>query len=87
MLESSVSSRAQGPLPQVIAKVIGSTRPPLRRQTNARYLPLTVLKAMDPSGSLYVRTTHRLLFRWPRLLSLGLRCLACGCLPARVQPR
>ncbi|GAB1293915.1 Retinol dehydrogenase [Apodemus speciosus] len=37
---------------QVIAKVIGSPRPPLRRQTNARYLPLTVLKAMDPSGGL-----------------------------------
>ncbi|XP_031201509.1 retinol dehydrogenase 8 [Mastomys coucha] len=72
---------------QVIAKVIGSTRPPLRRQTNARYLPLTVLKAVDPSGSLYVRTAHRLLFRWPRLLSLGLRCLACGCLPTRVWPR
>ncbi|XP_059123220.1 retinol dehydrogenase 8 [Peromyscus eremicus] len=71
---------------QVIAKVIGSARPPLRRQTNARYLPLTVLKAMDPSGSLYVRTAHRLLFRWPHLLSLGLRCLACGCLPTRVWP-
>eukprot|EP00073_Rattus_norvegicus_P049135 XP_017451410.1 PREDICTED: retinol dehydrogenase 8 isoform X1 [Rattus norvegicus] len=71
---------------QVIAKVIGSTRPPLRRQTNARYFPLTALKALDPSGSLYVRTTHRLLFRWPHLLSLGLRCLACGCLPTRVGP-
>ncbi|CAH6855703.1 retinol dehydrogenase 8 [Phodopus roborovskii] len=71
---------------QVIAKIIGSTRPPLRRQTNARYLPLTMLKAMDPSGSLYVRTAHRLLFRWPHLLSLGLRCLVCGCLPTRVWP-
>ncbi|XP_036048318.1 retinol dehydrogenase 8 [Onychomys torridus] len=71
---------------QVIAKVIGSTRPPLRRQTNAHYLPLTALKAMDPSGSLYVKTAHRLLFRWPHLLSLGLRCLACGCLPTRVWP-
>ncbi|XP_021026845.1 retinol dehydrogenase 8 [Mus caroli] len=72
---------------QVIAKVIGSTRPPLRRQTNARYLPLTALKAMDPSGSLYVKTAHRLLFRWPHLLNLGLRFLACGCLPTRVWPR
>ncbi|XP_051011738.1 retinol dehydrogenase 8 [Acomys russatus] len=72
---------------QVIAKVIGSPKPPLRRQTNHRYRPLTALKAIDPSGSLYVRTTHRLLFRWPRLLSLGLRCLACGCLPTRVRPR
>ncbi|XP_040586041.1 retinol dehydrogenase 8 isoform X1 [Mesocricetus auratus] len=71
---------------QVIAKVIGSTRPPLRRQTNARYLALTVLKAVDPSGSLYVRTAHRLLFHWPHLLSLGLRCLACSCLPTRVRP-
>lgn len=87
MLESSVSPRTQSPLPQVIAKVIGTTRPPLRRQTNTRYLPLTALKAMDPSGSLYVKTAHRLLFRWPHLLNLGLRCLACGCLPTRVWPR
>ncbi|MBZ3869042.1 Retinol dehydrogenase 8 [Sciurus carolinensis] len=72
---------------QAIAKVIGSTRPPLRKQTNVRYLPLPALKALDPSGSLYVRTAHSLLFRWPRLLHLGLRCLACGCLPARVWPR
>ncbi|XP_020021362.1 retinol dehydrogenase 8 [Castor canadensis] len=71
---------------QAIVKVISSTRPPLRRQTNARYIPLTALKAVDPSGSLYVRTAHRLLFHWPRLLSLGLRCLACGCLPKRVRP-
>ncbi|XP_036983211.2 retinol dehydrogenase 8 isoform X2 [Artibeus jamaicensis] len=71
---------------QVIVKVIESTSPPLRRQTNARYSPLTALKAADPSGSLYVRTAHRLLFRWPRLLSLGLGCLACGCLRSRVLP-
>nr|XP_004667468.1 retinol dehydrogenase 8 [Jaculus jaculus] len=71
---------------QVIAKVISSTRPPLRTQTNARYLPLSALKTLSPSGSLYVRTTHRLLFHWPRLLSLGLRCLSCGCLPKRVWP-
>ncbi|XP_028374957.2 retinol dehydrogenase 8 isoform X2 [Phyllostomus discolor] len=72
---------------QVIVKVISSASPPLRRQTNARYSPLTALKAADPSGSLYVRTAHRLLFRWPRLLGLGLRCLACGCLRSRVWPR
>ncbi|KAL1782307.1 retinol dehydrogenase 8 [Sigmodon hispidus] len=71
---------------QVIAKVIGSARPPLRRQTNTRYLPLMALKTMDPSGSLYVRASHRLLFRWPNLLSLSIRCLACGCLPTRVRP-
>ncbi|KAG3280376.1 retinol dehydrogenase 8 (all-trans) [Ictidomys tridecemlineatus] len=71
---------------QAIAKVIGSTRPPLRKQTNLRYLTLAALKAVDPSGSLYVRTAHSLLFRWPRLLHLSLRCLACGCLPARVEP-
>ncbi|XP_035141118.2 retinol dehydrogenase 8 isoform X3 [Callithrix jacchus] len=72
---------------QAIVKVIGSTRPPLRQQTNIRYSPLTMLKTVDSSGSLYVRTTHCLLFRCPRLLSLGLRCLSCGCLPARVRPR
>ncbi|XP_023501225.2 retinol dehydrogenase 8 isoform X2 [Equus caballus] len=72
---------------QAIVNVIGSARPPLRRQTNARYAPLTALKAVDPSGGLYVRTTHRLLFHWPRLLHLGLRCLGCGCLRRRVQPR
>ncbi|XP_004442668.1 PREDICTED: retinol dehydrogenase 8 [Ceratotherium simum simum] len=72
---------------QAIVKVISSARPPLRRQTNARYSPLTALKAVDPSGSLYVRTTHRLLFHWPRLLDLCLRCLACGCLRSRVQPQ
>ncbi|KAM5233259.1 retinol dehydrogenase 8 isoform 1-T1 [Hipposideros larvatus] len=71
---------------QVIVKVISSARPPLRQQTNARYYPLTALKAADPSGSLYVRNAHRLLFRWPRLLSLVLRCLACSCLRTRVQP-
>ncbi|XP_027621354.1 retinol dehydrogenase 8 [Tupaia chinensis] len=72
---------------QAIVKVIGSTRPPLRRQTNARYSPLTALKAANPSGHLYVRATHGLLFRWPRLLYLSLRFLACGCLPTRVRPR
>ncbi|XP_024601822.1 retinol dehydrogenase 8 [Neophocaena asiaeorientalis asiaeorientalis] len=72
---------------KVIVKVIGSARPPLRRQTNARYTPLTALKAMDPSGSLYVQTSHRLLFRWPRLLNLGLRCLACSCFRTPVWPR
>ncbi|XP_032108372.1 retinol dehydrogenase 8 [Sapajus apella] len=72
---------------QAIVKVIGSTRPPLRQQTNVRYSPLTMLKTVDSSGSLYVRTTHCLLFRCPRLLSLGLRCLSCGCLPAQVRPR
>ncbi|KAF7465489.1 Hypothetical predicted protein [Marmota monax] len=77
---------AQGSISQAIAKVISSTRPPLRKQTNLRYLTLAALKAVDPSGSLYVRTAHSLLFRWPRLLHLSLRCLACGCLPARVEP-
>ncbi|GAB5567697.1 retinol dehydrogenase 8 isoform X1 [Prionailurus iriomotensis] len=72
---------------QVIVKVISSPRPPLRRQTNARYTPLAALKAVDPSGSLYVRTSHRLLFRWTRFLNLGLRCLACGCLRIRIWPR
>ncbi|XP_032739393.1 retinol dehydrogenase 8 [Lontra canadensis] len=72
---------------QVIVKVISSTRPPLRRQTNARYTPLIALKTVDPSGSLYVRTTHCLLFRWTHLLNLGLRCLACGCLHFRIWPR
>ncbi|XP_008056363.1 retinol dehydrogenase 8 [Carlito syrichta] len=72
---------------QAIVKVIDSARPPLRRQTNARYTPLTILKNVDPSGHLYVRTTHSLLFRWPRLLNFGLRCLACSCLPGRVRPR
>uniref|UniRef100_A0A2K6V796 Retinol dehydrogenase 8 n=1 Tax=Saimiri boliviensis boliviensis TaxID=39432 RepID=A0A2K6V796_SAIBB len=72
---------------QAIVKVIGSTRPPLRQQTNVRYSPLTMLKTVDSSGSLYVRTTHCLLFRCPRLLGLGLRCLSCGCLPAQVRPR
>ncbi|XP_012889382.1 PREDICTED: retinol dehydrogenase 8 [Dipodomys ordii] len=82
--------RSVGQSPQdvakVIVKVIGATRPPLRRQTNARYAPLTVLRAVDPSGGLYVRMAHRLLFRWPGLLSLGLRCLAGGCFPKRVWP-
>uniref|UniRef100_G1M0D1 Retinol dehydrogenase n=2 Tax=Ailuropoda melanoleuca TaxID=9646 RepID=G1M0D1_AILME len=72
---------------QVIVKVISLARPPLRRQTNARYAPLAALKAVDPSGSLYVHTTHCLLFRWTRLLNLGLRCLACGCLRFRIWPR
>ncbi|XP_004463129.1 retinol dehydrogenase 8 [Dasypus novemcinctus] len=75
---------AQSPrdVAQAIVRVIGSGRPPLRRQTNARYAPLTALKAADRSGSLYVGAAHRLLFRWPRLLLLGLRCLR-----ARVWPR
>uniref|UniRef100_A0A2K6Q5T8 Retinol dehydrogenase 8 n=1 Tax=Rhinopithecus roxellana TaxID=61622 RepID=A0A2K6Q5T8_RHIRO len=72
---------------QAIVNVISSTRPPLRRQTNVRYSPLIMLKTVDSSGSLYVRTTHRLLFRCPRLLNLGLQCLSCGCLPTRVRPR
>ncbi|XP_036096378.1 retinol dehydrogenase 8 [Molossus molossus] len=72
---------------QIIVKVIGSARPPLRRQTNARYALLTALKAADPSGSLYVRTARGLVFRWPRLLSLGLSCLACRCFRTRVGPR
>nr|XP_035975546.1 retinol dehydrogenase 8 isoform X2 [Halichoerus grypus] len=72
---------------QVIVKVIGSTRPPLRRQTNARYTPLVALKAVDPSGSLYVRTTHCLLFHWTRLLNLGLQCLGCSCPRFRIWPR
>ncbi|XP_006875217.1 PREDICTED: retinol dehydrogenase 8 [Chrysochloris asiatica] len=71
---------------QAIVKVISSARPPLRRQTNARYTLLTTLKAADPSGRLYVRIAHCLLFRWPRLLDLGLRCLACGCPRTRVWP-
>uniref|UniRef100_A0A8C6R3T6 Retinol dehydrogenase 8 n=1 Tax=Nannospalax galili TaxID=1026970 RepID=A0A8C6R3T6_NANGA len=37
---------------QVIAKVISSSRPPLRKQTNSRYHPLVALKTLDPSGSL-----------------------------------
>ncbi|KAL4828356.1 hypothetical protein H8958_011505 [Nasalis larvatus] len=72
---------------QAIVNVISSARPPLRRQTNVRYSPLIMLKTVDSSGSLYVRTTHRFLFRCPRLLNLGLQCLSCGCLPTRVQPR
>uniref|UniRef100_G1T1C7 Retinol dehydrogenase n=1 Tax=Oryctolagus cuniculus TaxID=9986 RepID=G1T1C7_RABIT len=83
--------RSVGQSPQDVAraivKVINSSRPPLRRQTNARYVPLTALKVVAPSGHLYVRVTHGLLFRWPRLLNLGLRCLACGCLPTRVRPQ
>ncbi|KAG8523186.1 Complement C3 [Galemys pyrenaicus] len=71
---------------QVIVKVISSARPALRKQTNARYLPLTALKAADPSGRVYVQTANRLLFHWPRLLNLGLRCLACSCLSTRVRP-
>ncbi|KAB0400194.1 hypothetical protein E2I00_009481, partial [Balaenoptera physalus] len=82
----SLGPKAQGSTPQVIVKVIGSARPPLRRQTNTRYTPLIALKAMDPSGSLYVQTSHRLLFRWPRLLNLGLRCLACSCFRTPVWP-
>ncbi|XP_075402716.1 retinol dehydrogenase 8 [Tenrec ecaudatus] len=82
--------RSVGQSPQVvvkaIVKVIGASRPPLRRQTNARYTPLTALKAADPSGRLYVRTAHSLLFRWPRLLHFGLQCLACGCPRDRVGP-
>ncbi|XP_048198253.1 retinol dehydrogenase 8 [Perognathus longimembris pacificus] len=82
--------RSVGQSPQdvakVIVKVIGASQPPLRRQTNVRYTPLTVLRTVDPSGNLYVRTAHRFLFRWPGLLHLGLRCLACGCLPKRVWP-
>ncbi|KAI4583850.1 hypothetical protein MJG53_007129 [Ovis ammon polii x Ovis aries] len=46
---------------KVIVKVIGSARPPLRRQTNTRYTPLTALKAVDPSGSLYILVTPRVL--------------------------
>ncbi|XP_012789967.2 retinol dehydrogenase 8 [Sorex araneus] len=85
-LFSSVGQKPQD-VAQVIVKVIGSARPPLRRQTNARYRPLIALKAVDPSGRLYVHTTHHLLFRWPRLLRFGLRCLACGCLPSlQVRP-
>lgn len=79
-------SPAQGPTPQAIVKVISSARPPLRLQTNARYSALTALKAADPSGRLYVWSAHRLLFRWPGLLSRALRCLACGCFPSRVLP-
>ncbi|KAM4887023.1 retinol dehydrogenase 8 [Thomomys bottae] len=71
---------------KVIVKVIGAKRPPLRRQTNTRYAPLTAIRAVDPSGSLYVRMAHRLLFRWPGFLKLSLQCLACGCLPTRVWP-
>ncbi|XP_008576251.1 PREDICTED: retinol dehydrogenase 8 [Galeopterus variegatus] len=71
---------------QAIVKVINSSRPPLRRQPNVRYSPLTMLKAVHPSGRLYVLSSHRLLFRWPRLLNLGLRCLACGCLRSQVSP-
>ncbi|KAM5238287.1 retinol dehydrogenase 8 [Ctenodactylus gundi] len=82
----SVGQRPQDVV-QAIVKVIKKTRPPLRRQTNARYRPLTALKALDPSGSLYVRAAHGLLFRWPGLLHASLRCLACGCLPSRVAPR
>lgn len=83
---TAVPARAQGSTPQVIVKVIGSARPPLRRQTNTRYCALTALKTADPSGRLYVRSAHRLLFRWPHLLGRGLRCLACGCFPTRVRP-
>ncbi|KFO28743.1 retinol dehydrogenase 8 [Fukomys damarensis] len=72
---------------KAIVKVIGATRPPLRRQTNTRYVPLMALRDLDPSGRLYVRIAHRLLFRWPRTLHFSLRCLACGCLPNRVRPR
>ncbi|KAM6167443.1 retinol dehydrogenase 8 [Erethizon dorsatum] len=88
---SSQLFRSVGQSPQDVAhaivKIIGATRPPLRRQTNTRYLPLTALKALDPSGRLYVRIAHRLLFHWPRLLHFSIRCLACGCLPNRVWPR
>ncbi|KAM9242218.1 retinol dehydrogenase 8 [Dugong dugon] len=83
--------RSVGQSPQAVAqaivKVIGSARPPLRRQTNARYALLTALKAADPSGGLYVRIAHGLLFRWPRLLDLCLQFLACGCARTRVWPR
>ncbi|XP_055975673.1 retinol dehydrogenase 8 [Sorex fumeus] len=85
-LFSSVGQKPQD-VAQVIVKVIGSARPPLRRQTNARYRPLIALKAMDPGGGLYVRISHHLLFRWPRLLRFSIRCLARSCLPSlRVQP-
>ncbi|XP_053441519.1 retinol dehydrogenase 8 [Nycticebus coucang] len=80
----SVGQRPQD-VAQAIVQIISMARPPLRQQTNSCYSPLTLLKAVDPSGHLYVRTTHSLLFRWPRLLSLGLSCL--GCLPTRVWPR
>nr|XP_003460903.1 retinol dehydrogenase 8 [Cavia porcellus] len=79
--------QSPGDVARAIVKVIGAARPPLRRQTNARYAPLMALKALDPSGRLYVRTAHRLLFRWPGLLRFSLRCLACSCLPSRVRPR
>ncbi|XP_007526078.1 retinol dehydrogenase 8 [Erinaceus europaeus] len=78
--------QSPGQVAQAIVKVIGAARPPLRCQTNMRYRLMSALKALDASGSLYVHTAHCLLFRWPRLLSLGLRCLACSCLGSRVQP-
>ncbi|KAL2764320.1 retinol dehydrogenase 8, partial [Daubentonia madagascariensis] len=43
----SVGQRPQD-VAQAIAKIINAARPPLRRQTNARYSPLTLLKAVDP---------------------------------------
>ncbi|EHB03713.1 Retinol dehydrogenase 8 [Heterocephalus glaber] len=72
---------------KAIVKIISATQPPLRRQTNTRYVPLMVLKDLDPSGRLYVRIAHHLLFRWPRILHFSLHCLACGCHPNRVWPR
>ncbi|XP_006898895.1 PREDICTED: retinol dehydrogenase 8 [Elephantulus edwardii] len=82
--------RSVGQSPQDVAKaivkVIGSSRPPLRRQTNTRYSPLTALKSLNSSGRLYVLVSHRLLFRWPRLLDFSIRCLGLGSKRTQVRP-
>ncbi|XP_001368024.1 retinol dehydrogenase 8 [Monodelphis domestica] len=74
---------------QAIVRVIDSTQPPLRYQTNARYMPLIALKYADPSGDLSVRTSYRLLFRGQHFFRLSLCCLrflSGNCLRPKVSP-
>ncbi|XP_060883322.1 retinol dehydrogenase 8 [Labrus mixtus] len=68
-----------GQTPEEVAeqtlKVITAKEPPLRRQTNRLYMPLTALKHADPTGRLSLDTFYKMTFNHDRVFNVSLGLL------------
>ncbi|XP_060111916.1 retinol dehydrogenase 8-like [Heteronotia binoei] len=71
------SSLGQSPedIAEHILKVIGTTKPPFRHQTNAIYTPMTALKHADPTGALMTDSFYKLVFKYDTLLRVSLKAI------------
>uniref|UniRef100_A0A8D0BEN5 Retinol dehydrogenase 8 n=1 Tax=Salvator merianae TaxID=96440 RepID=A0A8D0BEN5_SALMN len=56
-------------------KVITTTKPPFRHQTNAIYTPMTALKHADPTGALMTDSFYKLVFKYDILLHVSLKAI------------